>query len=91
MEEQIAIVLPTTYRAYRWFILFLNHWVVLVTFLVYFIFVFNLRRTFMNGLTLVIVMWLFAIYLTQGLPRLLTYWRVLTFYQAFVLSVLLVF
>lgn len=75
---------------FKWLGLCLNHFVVLLSFTVYFLIVFNVRRSFMNGITLLIILWLFTIYLARGLSRLIKYWRVLTWYQAIVLTMLLI-
>ena len=78
------------YAAIKWIVLCFNHFVVLLSFIIYFLFVFNLRRSFMNGITLLIILWLFTIYLASGLQRLIKFWRVLTWYQAIVLTTLLI-
>lgn len=88
-QERVSIKFPTCYKVYHWCVLVLNHSIVLVTFLFYFLCVFNLRRTFMNGITLMIILFLLIVYFSKGLEKMLKWWKLLSFYQAFVLSLLL--
>jgi len=89
-EQCIGVKTRRTYAVFKWLGLCLNHFVVLLSFTSYFLIVFNVRRSFMNGITLLIILWLFTIYLARGLSRLIKYWRVLTWYQAIVLTMQLV-
>ena len=79
-EEKVGSENPKLYRVGKWVIIVINHLIILLTFLMYFIFVFNLRRSFMNAITLMLILWLLTVYLSQDLKRLIRYWPVLTVY-----------
>ena len=57
-----------------------NHNVVLITFLTYLLIIFCLRRTFMNLITLMLVLTLMGCYISYGLKPVLRFWRFLAIY-----------
>jgi hypothetical protein len=63
----------------------LNHFVVMISFIIFLFIVYWIRFTFMNLTSLVLVLWLFGLYLTKFLEALLKKWRIFQVYKAIVI------
>ena len=79
-SEMIARRQPYLYKTYKWYKIFENHTVVIVTFLLYMIIILLMRRSFINSGSLFIVLMLLARYLQSGLKALLNSWSLITVY-----------
>ena len=88
-EKLISIKNPRLYFFYKCYNILENHLIVIITFLLYLILIFSVRRSFLNLISLVLILILLGMYLNKGLTILLKYWNVIAVYQAFVLLALL--
>ena len=64
----------------------MNHLIVVLTFVAFMLVVFLTRRTFMNGITLILTLTLLGIYMNKGIETMTKYWRIIQVYQAIVLA-----
>lgn len=55
----------------------MNHLIVMLTFAAFLVTIFLTRRTFMNGVTLILTLLLLGVYMNSGIETLTKYWRVL--------------
>jgi hypothetical protein len=64
----------------RGLVLVVTNSIVMLTIAAFLITIFLTRRTFMNGVTLILVLGLLGIYMNHGIESLTKYWRVLQLY-----------
>jgi hypothetical protein len=88
--EQIAGQYPWLRKIHSAFVIALSHSIILFTFLLFLLTIYLIRRSFLNGGSLVITFGLLGFYLNRGLDSMMRYWRVLQLYQAIVLLLVLV-
>lgn len=79
-DEKISKEHPWLWKFVQWITLIMNHSLGMITFVVLFTVIYMIRRTFMNGISLVLIMTLFGIYLMHGVESLVKYWRVFEVY-----------
>lgn len=87
--DRIAGQYPWLRKVYSGFMIALNHSIILITFLLFLLTIYLIRRSFLNGGSLVITFVLLGFYLNRGLDCMMRYWRVLQLYQAIVLLLVL--
>lgn len=78
--DKIDMKSPTTQSIKKGFVLVMNHLIVVLTFVAFLMVVFLTRRTFMNGITLILTLVLLGIYLNKGIETMSKYWRILQIY-----------
>lgn len=79
-DEKIAKEHSYLWKSVQWIKLIMNHSLGMITFVVLFTVIYMIRRTFMNGISLVLIMTLFGVYLMYGVESLVKYWRVFEVY-----------
>ena len=65
--------------------------IVIISFTLYLVLVVAIKSTLINAITQTLVLILLCIYLAKGIKELLGYWNLLTFYQAIILVLMVVF
>ena len=90
-ENQIKLHMPRFYRFCIVVDIFYTNIIVIISFTLYLVLVVVIKSTLINAITQTLVLILLCIYLAKGIKELLGYWNLLTFYQAIVLVVMVVF
>jgi hypothetical protein len=59
--------MPRSYSIYKGIAILIDHLIVILTFTLYLTTIFLIRRTLMNGGSLLLILWLVGVYLTGGI------------------------
>lgn len=76
---------PTTKKIFTTVDILINHCVIIFTFLLFLLILVFIRRSFLNLVSLMLVLVVICSYMSKGIIHLNFFWNILTFYQAFVL------
>ena len=76
-EENIGIKNPLTFKVVKYITIATYHAIVLLTFLVFLVTIYLTRRTFMNAVSLLLILANFGIYMNKGLKPMLKSWKVI--------------
>jgi len=76
---------PTTKKIFTTVDILINHCVIIFTFLLFLLILVFIRRSFLNLVSLMLVLVVICSYMSEGISHLNFFWNILTFYQAFVL------
>ena len=83
--KEIYYKSPTTKKIFTTVDILINHCVIIFTFLLFLLILVYIRRSFLNLISLMLVLIVICSYMSKGISHLNFYWNILTFYQAFVL------
>jgi hypothetical protein len=90
-ENQIKLRMPKFYHFCIILDIIYTNLIVIISFTLYLVLVVAIKSTLINAVTQTLVLILLCIYLAKGIKELLGYWNLLTFYQAIILVLMVVF
>lgn len=90
-ENQIKLRLPRFYQVYIIIDIIYGYSIVILAFTLYLVIVVLIPSSLINAITQTLVLILLSVYLSKGIRELLGYWKILIFYQAIVLCLMVIF
>ncbi len=85
MLNSLAAKNPTLYKISKVFSIVYNHLIVIATFLLYLLIIGLMTHSFVNFVSLVLILALLCAYLYNGIKMLLRYFKIVSYWTAFVL------